>query len=106
LNKSNKSFLLNNYYVQNISNLNLYSTLSSVKNEDKDLINLFLKDLKFIENCPQVNLNYDCFSFDNLVERTKFRSRLKGNYGIGIYMLKYKNSDNLFYIGKSVNFVY
>ena len=103
MNKSNKSFLLNNSYVQNISNLNLYSTLSSVKNEGRDLINLFLKDLKFIKICPQINLNYDCFSFDNLVERTKFRSRLKGNYGIGIYMLKYKNSDNLFYIGKSVN---
>jgi hypothetical protein len=29
--------------------------------------------------------------------------KLKGSFSIGIYMLKYKYSNNIFYIGKSIN---
>lgn len=64
-----------------------------------NVTDLFLSDLNILRNCPQSIL--DCESFNIMEIRNKFRKNLIKKSGI--YMLKYKHNNQIFYIGKSVD---
>lgn len=61
--------------------------------------NLFLNDIKYRIECTKTKLN--CFNFHEDNSRNLFRKELIKNSGI--YMLKYKHNNNLFYIGKALD---
>lgn len=63
------------------------------------ILEIFLKDLKFLGSCPLTILDF--YDMENEISWNKFRKTLQ--LKSGIYMLKYKYDDKLFYIGKSVN---
>lgn len=71
----------------------------NIKANRKASVGLFLGDIKIIKKCPDTILN--CLFFDVEKDRTLFRKQLSKKSGI--YMLKYKHDERLFYIGKSVN---
>lgn len=68
---------------------------------DKEkVVELFLKDISIIKTSPVKTIK-DCLDFANEDSRLMIR---KSFWGVpGIYMIKYKFDDRLFYIGRAVN---
>jgi len=66
----------------------------------QDIINLFLKNIKILNNnfIPTIK---DCFDFSNDHNRLKFCNDLSNVSGI--YMIKFKYDNRLFYIGRASN---
>lgn len=60
---------------------------------------LFLQDIKYTLDCPDSKL--DCEQFQDENSRNLFRKKLVKQSGI--YMLKYKHDNRIFYIGKALN---
>lgn len=64
------------------------------------VVELFLKDISIIKTSPVKTIK-DCLDFANEDSRLMIR---KSFWGVpGIYMIKYKFDDRLFYIGRAVN---
>lgn len=74
--------------------------IKSSKKKPEEVVHHFLKDLNVVHKSPNKTI-LDCNFFDFLNIRKIFRKGLKQKSGI--YMLKYKHDNRLFYIGKSIN---
>jgi hypothetical protein len=98
----NKLVPISYYSIKNFSSIN-YKEYSIVK-EVKDISlltiqKLFLNDIKYSIECPETKL--DCILFHEESSRNLFRKELAKKSGI--YMLKFKYDNRLFYIGKSLD---
>lgn len=101
-----KSKLLKNRF--NIMSLSLSNKFRQISHQAQSImkeissisiIKLFLNDIKYKITCPETTL--DCLLFHNEDNRNFFRKEIKNKSGI--YMLKYKHDNRLFYIEKSVD---
>ena len=91
-----------NSLVKNYSSINYKTDPIVTKLKDTSLLTvqkLFLQDIKYTLDCPDSKL--DCVQFHEENSRNLFRKKLVKQSGI--YMLKYKHDNRIFYIGKALD---